>query len=320
MSLIMQLLRSSLCLLVMVTFLGCAAPNPTYKPGIAPPGADGDGENVYEPQARPGVETPDAAQRDLAVLLTDRKRPVGIRYLGREDEYTFANEDAALEFHSAHNLLVLERSVDTSRPRARYILIPSIPVAEEGIEVPLAPCYFDKLSDCQIRVVRSRLVTGAPQLQPYTYEVNLGNRISFLFHEQDLADAQRLADDLFLIQKSPGRQEERLATFAAQAAQYRALAVKPPMSEEQRRLVVQANTLNQQKDYDGALALYNQAIAPAPTSYPGAYYNMALLHAQQRRFLAAISSMKKYLLLAPDAPDARSAQDKIYEWEIMMKK
>jgi hypothetical protein len=25
--------------------------------------------------------------------------------------------------------------------------------------------------------------------------------------------------------------------------------------------------------------------------------------------------MKRYLLLAPDAPDARDAQDRIYQWE-----
>jgi hypothetical protein len=28
--------------------------------------------------------------------------------------------------------------------------------------------------------------------------------------------------------------------------------------------------------------------------------------------------MKKYLLLMPEAPDATSAQDKIYEWEAIM--
>jgi hypothetical protein len=30
--------------------------------------------------------------------------------------------------------------------------------------------------------------------------------------------------------------------------------------------------------------------------------------------------MKQYLMLVPDAKDARSAQDRIYEWEIMMEK
>jgi len=28
--------------------------------------------------------------------------------------------------------------------------------------------------------------------------------------------------------------------------------------------------------------------------------------------------MKKYLMLMPDAEDARAAQDKIYEWELKM--
>jgi len=45
---------------------------------------------------------------------------------------------------------------------------------------------------------------------------------------------------------------------------------------------------------------------------------MALLCAQGNRFKSAIDYMKKYLLLVPDAPDARSAQDKVYEWEAML--
>lgn len=45
---------------------------------------------------------------------------------------------------------------------------------------------------------------------------------------------------------------------------------------------------------------------------------MALLYAQIHRFNMAISFMKKYLILEPDAKDARSAQDKIYEWELML--
>jgi hypothetical protein len=47
---------------------------------------------------------------------------------------------------------------------------------------------------------------------------------------------------------------------------------------------------------------------------------MALLSAQMKRFNSAISYMKQYLMLVPDAKDARSAQDKIYEWELLMNK
>lgn len=34
-----------------------------------------------------------------------------------------------------------------------------------------------------------------------------------------------------------------------------------------------------------------------------------------KRYPSSIFYMKKYLMLVPDASDARSAQDKIYEWE-----
>jgi hypothetical protein len=47
---------------------------------------------------------------------------------------------------------------------------------------------------------------------------------------------------------------------------------------------------------------------------------VALLFAQQNRFKSAINYMKQYLMLVPDAPDARSAQDKIYEWKLMIQK
>jgi hypothetical protein len=47
---------------------------------------------------------------------------------------------------------------------------------------------------------------------------------------------------------------------------------------------------------------------------------MALLSEQMKWFNSAIFYMKQYLLLVPDAKDARSAQDKIYEWEMQIKK
>jgi len=43
-----------------------------------------------------------------------------------------------------------------------------------------------------------------------------------------------------------------------------------------------------------------------------------VLHEQQELYTFAITYMKKYLMLVPDAKDARGAQDKIYEWETMI--
>ena len=113
---------------------------------------------------------------------------------------------------------------------------------------------------------------------------------------------------------------QQLILFEPIAAQYRALKVKPPVSEEQRKYIVQANALNQQKMYEKAIELYNKAIELDQTAYPAAYSNLALLSAQIHKFNTAIYYMKKYLLLEPEATDARAAQDKIYEWEIMTQK
>ena len=107
----------------------------------------------------------------------------------------------------------------------------------------------------------------------------------------------------------------QLVLFEKNAAEYRALKVKPPVSEEQRKFIVQANGFNEKKMYNEAISLYEQAIAVDQTAYPAAYSNLALLSAQVKDYDSAIYHMKKYLLLVPDAADARGAQDKIYEWE-----
>ena len=109
----------------------------------------------------------------------------------------------------------------------------------------------------------------------------------------------------------------QVKAFEETAAHYRSLVVKPSMTENQRRYIVQANALSQQKEYAKAISQYEKALALGVTSYPAAFYNMALLAAQEGRHCAAIANMKKYLLLEPEAKDARSAQDKIYEWEMM---
>jgi tetratricopeptide (TPR) repeat protein len=116
------------------------------------------------------------------------------------------------------------------------------------------------------------------------------------------------------------REESQRILFEQKASEYRTLKVKPQVSEEQRKFIVQANAFNQQKMYNKAIELYFKAIEVDQTAYPAGYSNLALLLAQTNNFSAAIVNMKKYLLLEPEATDARSAQDKIYEWEAMIQK
>jgi hypothetical protein len=138
----------------------------------------------------------------------------------------------------------------------------------------------------------------------------------------DRGTAEKAADALYFMQQDlqnlRDKGSERLAKFEPVAAQYRALETKPQMSEEQRKLVVQANALTEKKQFFNAREKYLAALALDPTSYPGAYFNLALLEAQMNLPFSAIAYMKQYLLLVPDAKDARSAQDKIYEWELLL--
>jgi len=112
----------------------------------------------------------------------------------------------------------------------------------------------------------------------------------------------------------------QLVLFEPVAAQYRALDVKPAVSEELRKYIVQANLFNEQKQFVKAIELYKKVVGLDQTAYPAGYYNLALLSAQISRFDAAIFYMNKYLLLLPDAQDARAAHDKIYEWEALTDK
>ena len=106
-----------------------------------------------------------------------------------------------------------------------------------------------------------------------------------------------------------------LAEFKETAKAYNELSDKPTITEAQRKYIVQANSFSKDTLYTKAIEAYEKAIKIDQVSYPAAYYNLALLLAEKKDLKEAINNMKKYLLLVPNAPDARAAQDKIYEWE-----
>lgn len=87
------------------------------------------------------------------------------------------------------------------------------------------------------------------------------------------------------------------------------------ISEEQRKLIVQANAANEEKKYEKALELYDSSLRLNEFNYPESYFNMALIASQLEDYPLAVFNMKKYLFLSPDAEENRKALDKIYEWE-----
>lgn len=104
------------------------------------------------------------------------------------------------------------------------------------------------------------------------------------------------------------------AQFVKEASAYRALAVKPELTEEARRFQVQAEFAFEEKRFEDAVAAYAKALKLAPW-WPDGRFNRALILAELFSYEEAVREMKRYLELAPDAADARAARDKIYQWE-----
>lgn len=284
---------SWLLVLVSAFCWGCAVPNSNIASSVA----------VYYPKPPQGVKTIDVAEKELATLLMS---PVTITY------------DATQKFPNYH---VLQDFIDKTNPGkglARELNFfsgdPIMMVNAKGVEVsggalhiPVFPLVFEEL-------------TGFPIKVEYGTGIDLPNRMKLYVHH-GAERAQRVADLLFFIQHNiVSINNEKLAEFEKKTAQYRSLQAKPKMGEEQRKLIVQANSFNQQKNYEKAIDKYLKAVELDPTSYPAAYHNLALLYAQQNNIWRAIFYMKHYLLLEPDSKDARIAQDKIYEWEAMLEK
>ena len=109
--------------------------------------------------------------------------------------------------------------------------------------------------------------------------------------------------------------DQSLAAIQAVAQLVRTQSVKPKLPEEARRYWVQATRSVKTRHYGEAITLYTHASEIAPW-WAEAHFNRALILANQNRFQEAVTSMKQFLILAPNAPDARAAQDKIYLLEL----
>lgn len=172
---------------------------------------------------------------------------------------------------------------------------------------------------------------------PYTFEViSLGDRYyastrtpnppcdiaewSF----QTKAEAQNFAAAIYVLSHAsidqlriPDDPAEQ-SRFEEAAKLYRAQSVKPVLPEEAWKYKVQADAATSKKQYAEAIKLYRAALKVAPW-WPEGHFNCALLMGNAQDYFGAVQEMKRYLLLVPNAPDARKAQDQIYLWEGQMR-
>ncbi len=110
---------------------------------------------------------------------------------------------------------------------------------------------------------------------------------------------------------------EQEATFERAVQSYRNASVKPPLPEEAVRYKVQAELAVQQKRFDDAVDLYDQALGIAPW-WPAGHYNRGLILGELQDYQDGIRALQKYLKLEPDASNARAVQLKIYQWESLV--
>lgn len=107
------------------------------------------------------------------------------------------------------------------------------------------------------------------------------------------------------------------AAFERAAQSYRNAQVKPQLPEEAVRYKVQAELAVQQKRFDDAVDLYDQALGVAPW-WPAGNYNRGLILGELQDYQGGIRALQKYLKLEPDASNARAVQLKIYQWESLV--
>src|SRR5690348_7436132 len=87
----------------------------------------------------------------------------------------------------------------------------------------------------------------------------------------------------------------------------------PPMPEEAREHEVLAENATRESDFDKALDEYSAALQTYPC-WPEGWRQRALIQGQEHYYLGAYNSLRHYLYLAPDAPDANGLRDQLIIW------
>ncbi len=112
--------------------------------------------------------------------------------------------------------------------------------------------------------------------------------------------------------------QEDFAAFSAAAKAWRENPDKPPLSPEAERLKAVAEKALADQNLDAAVEGYEKVLEIQPM-WPEGWYVLGLLYAQQNYYPGAANCMRHYLELAPDAPDAQEAREKMAAWQAQPK-
>jgi len=135
---------------------------------------------------------------------------------------------------------------------------------------------------------------------------------------KDERDAQRVVDALNRLiyeARAVVTPKDDLSPFAANVQQWRDKPESRPVAPDgwdRHRILAEQGIKD--KDFVAAILNYERGVTAYPLWAQG-WFNAALLYAELGEYDSAANRMKHYLLLAPDAPDAKAAREKVIIWE-----
>ena len=151
----------------------------------------------------------------------------------------------------------------------------------------------------------------------YSKEFRAGVNALFLnniltWHEEKDARLFARAFNRLVYDAHKGPSDDDLAAFGTLAAQMKSAGAKPPDGWEKYQIL--AEQAIKDADYLKAINNYEEGVAAYPLWAEG-WFNAALLYGEMKEYESAANRMRHYLILMPDAPDAKAAREKLIVWE-----
>ncbi len=268
-------LRTMHTLVLGIVLSGCALPEPSPPPLHVLP----------DPQIATSISLGEAK----AIIQRETRWYSADGDVGRDQ--------LAVEFTSEKLVLLIYNPDKTKR---RYLGCPTYEMSD--------PYIGDALT-----------VGSGPHKGITPYNVNLAPDGSCAFSIPTMKEAQQVAAAFLRWKRST--LEERKAyleggqqRFAPIAARYRATYPPPTTPHAPRRFRFIAESAIPDKRFADAANAYLDGLKVVPW-WPAGQYDVALILAQLHYYDEAIEHMQHYLALVPQAPDARAAQDLIYQWQ-----
>jgi tetratricopeptide (TPR) repeat protein len=202
-----------------------------------------------------------------------------------------------------------------------YYNIADVRVSSDSLEITSKKRDFlnreTSETDKQTFRLKSLVVPPVVKEPNGLYYMKFPDRRMFLIEKEN--DAVACVNALFVLKRyaegyGPPKDPATEATFQEEARKYRELAVKPALPEEARKYAVQGDFAVEKKNLSVAVDRYAEALKVAPW-WPEGHLRRGLILADLDRYGEAMEEMRRFLLLAPEATEARAAQDNIYKWE-----